>query len=141
MSQHSSIRTAEMSRSAHAAERLGLDAGTDLVHIARTRYADEEPLAEDEVWLGPEARGVLDMDLSNTALYEALQSSCGLTLTSGNETLHSINLSADQARSLSCDSGSAAFYIERIGRIGDRPLEWRQTVIRGDRFTVSTSYP
>ena len=40
-----------------------------------------------------------------------------------------------------CEPGSAAFFIERIGRIDDRAIEWRQTVIRGDRFTVSTSYP
>src|SRR5699024_12528538 len=65
----------------------------------------------------------------------------GLTLTSGDETLHSINLGEDQARALSCEPGSAAFFIERIGRIDDRAIEWRQTVIRGDRFTVSTSYP
>ena len=44
------------------------------------------------MWLRPEARGILDMDLRNTALYEALQRCCGLTLTSGDETLHSINL-------------------------------------------------
>lgn len=141
MSQRSTIRTAEMATSPHAAHQLGLDAGTALVHLARTRFADEEPLAEDEVWLSPEARGILDLDLSNTALYEALQRCCGLTLTSGNETLHSINLSQDQAQALSCEPGSAAFFIERIGRIDDRAIEWRQTIIRGDRFTVSTSYP
>lgn len=141
MTQRSTIRSAEMSTSSQAAGHLGLEPMTELVHIARTRYADEEPLAEDEVWLAPEARGVLDMDLSNTALYESLQRRCGLTLTSGNETLHSINLNAEQSRALCCDPGAAAFYIERIGRIGDRAIEWRQTVIRGDRFSVSTTYP
>src|SRR5699024_5477345 len=159
MSQRSTIRIAEIATSPQAARKLGLDADTELVHIARTRYADEEPLAEDEVWLRPEARGILDMDLRNTALYEALhrccglrpeargildmdlrntalyealQRCCGLTLTSGDETLHSINLGEDQARALSCEPGSAAFFIERIGRIDDRAIEWRQTVIRGD---------
>ena len=141
MSQRSTIRTAEMAASPQAAQQLGLDVDTELVHIARTRFADEEPLAEDEVWLSPEARGVLDMDLSNTALYEALQRCCGLTLTSGDETLHAINLTVEQSQALSCEPGSAAFFIERIGRIDDRAIEWRQTVIRGDRFTVSTSYP
>ncbi|MDN5705342.1 MAG: GntR family transcriptional regulator [Yaniella sp.] len=141
MSQRSAIRSAEMSTSPQAAGHLDLEPMTELVHIVRTRYADEEPLAEDEVWLAPEARGVLDMDLSNTALYESLQRRCGLTLTSGNETLHSINLNAEQSRALCCDPGAAAFYIERIGRIGDRAIEWRQTVIRGDRFSVSTTYP
>ena len=141
MSQRSTIRIAELATSPQAARKLGLDADTELVHIARTRYADEEPLAEDEVWLRPEARGILDMDLRNTALYEALQRCCGLTLTSGDETLHAINLTVEQSQALSCEPGSAAFFIERIGRIDDRAIEWRQTVIRGDRFTVSTSYP
>lgn len=141
MSQRSAIRCAEMSTSPQAADHLGLDPTTELVHIARTRYADDEPLAEDEVWLAPEARGVLDMNLSNTALYELLQRRCGLTLTAGNETLHAINLNAEQSRALSCNPGAAAFYIERIGRIGDRAIEWRQSIIRGDRFSVSTTYP
>ena len=130
-----------MSASAPAAAQLGLDQSTELVHIARTRYADDEPLAQDEVWLVPDAEGILSMDLSNTALYEALQRCCGMRLTSGNETLHSVNLDVEQAQALSCETGAAAFFIERIGRIDGRPVEWRQTLIRGDRFTVSTSYP
>src|SRR5699024_12476996 len=85
MRQRSTIRIAESATSPQAARKLGLDADAELVHSARPRYADEEPLAEDEVWLRPEARGILDMDLRNTALYEALQRCCGLTLTSGDE--------------------------------------------------------
>lgn len=141
MSQHSTIDLAELRKDPTVAAKLGVDPDEDLVHIARMRYAEDEPLAIDRVWLTPEARGVLDLDLTHTALYDALQRCCDLTLTAGQETLHSVNLTSDQAHRLDCEPGSAAFFIERLGKIGDRALEWRETLIRGDRFTVTTSYP
>lgn len=141
MAQRSRIEIAEVRKDPQIAERLDVGPDADLVHIVRVRFADDEPLAVDRVWLIPEARGVLDQDLSNTALYDALQRCCGLTLTAGQETLHSISLSSDQADRLWCEPGSAAFFIERLGKIDDRALEWRETLIRGDRFTVTTDYP
>ena len=141
MTQHSTIETAELRKDARIAERLDVGSDADLVHIARMRYADGQPLAIDRVWLIPEARGVLDQDLTHTALYDALQRCCDLTLTAGQETLHSVNLTSDQAERLCTETGSAAFFIERLGKIEDRALEWRETLIRGDRFTVTTDYP
>lgn len=141
MTQRSEIQASRLCKNPEVAKRLELDPDSDLVYLCRLRFADDEPIAVDQVWLAPEARDVLTVDLRDTALYEALRRSCDLVLTDGQETLHAILLSSDQARRLSCDAGSAAFYIERIGRVTGRPLEWRETLIRGDRFTVTTSYP
>lgn len=141
MTQRSTIDVAQLRRDPRVAQHLGVDPDEDLVHIARIRYADDEPLAIDRVWLTSEARGVLEQDLRHTALYDALQKCCDLTLTAGEETLHAVNLTPDQASRLHSEAGSAAFFIERMGKIGDRALEWRETLIRGDRFTVTTSYP
>ncbi|RCS89004.1 transcriptional regulator, GntR family [Brevibacterium sandarakinum] len=141
MTQRSTIDVAELRKDPEVAKRLGVGPDADLVYLARMRYADDEPLAIDRVWLTHEARGVLEQNLTHTALYDALQRCCNLTLTAGEETVHSINLTAEQASRLHSEPGSAAFFIERLGKIDDRALEWRETLIRGDRFTVTTTYP
>jgi GntR family transcriptional regulator len=119
VSQRSTIRTAEMASSPHAARHLGLHVDAELVHIVRTLYADDAP------W--PRARcGCRPKPAESSTWICATPSSTrrcrGLILTSGDETLHSINLSQDQAKVLSCNPGSAAFYTERIGCIDDRAI-------------------
>ncbi len=142
MTQRSVVEVAELRRSATAAARLGLEADAELVFISRTRYADRDVIAVDDTWLpAGVAAPVLDADLSHTALYEVLRRQCGITLSAGQETLHALASDAQQSRRLACTRGTAVFFIERLGLAGDQAVEWRETLIRGDRFTVTTSYP
>lgn len=142
MTQRSVVEVAELRRSATAAAHLGLEADAELVFISRTRYADQDVIAVDDTWLPAGlAAPVLDADLSHTALYEVLRRRCGITLSAGHETLHALAADAQQSRRLACTPGTALFFIERLGLAGDQAVEWRETHIRGDRFTVTTSYP
>lgn len=142
MAQRSEVETADLRTSPAAAAHLGLDPAEQLVYISRTRYADEEVIAVDKVWLpASKAAPVLDADLTHTALYSVLIQHCNITLSGGSETLHAITTDADQSHQLSCPVGTAAFFIERVGLALGEPVEWRETLIRGDRFTVTTSYP
>ena len=34
----------------------------------------------------------------------------------------------------------AAFAIDRIGLAGERPVEWRHTLVRADRFSVTARF-
>lgn len=142
MTQRSVVDRAELLTDAAAAARLGLDPAAELVFISRTRYADDEVIAVDDTWLpAAVAEPVLHADLSHTALYQVLRERCGVTLSGGRETLHAVALDEGQAARLSCPVGTAAFFIDRIGLVDAVPVEWRNTLIRGDRFTVDTSYP
>ncbi|MGO2533526.1 GntR family transcriptional regulator [Arthrobacter rhombi] len=142
MTQRSVVEIAELRRSATAAAHLGLDADADLVFISRTRYADRDVIAVDDTWLPADvAAPVLGADLSHTALYEVLRRECSITLSAGHETLHALAADAQQSRRLACPAGTAVFFIERLGLAGEQAVEWRETLIRGDRFTVTTSYP
>ena len=38
-------------------------------------------------------------------------------------------------------SAATALSVERIGRVDADPVEYRQTLIRGDRFAMSTEWP
>ncbi|MGP5163594.1 GntR family transcriptional regulator [Arthrobacter rhombi] len=142
MTQRSVVEIAELRRSATAAAHLGLDADAELVFISRTRYADRDVIAVDDTWLPADvAAPVLGADLSHTALYEVLRRECSITLSAGHETLHALAADAQQSRRLACPAGTAVFFIERLGLAGEQAVEWRETLIRGDRFTVTTSYP
>lgn len=142
MTQRSVVNTADLRRNPEVAKRLGLAPSAELVFIARTRFADSDVIAVDDTWLpASAAAAVLDADLSHTALYEVLRSRCGITLSGGRETLHAISTDAVQSERLACGPGTAAFFIERLGLAAGQALEWRETLIRGDRFTVTTTYP
>ncbi len=142
MTQHSRVLEAEHTQHPPIAERLGLDPEAELVHVRRERRADEDVIAIDDAWLPAElCAPLLDADLSDTALYQALQEHCGISLTSAQETLHAVVTDEEQADALQCAPGTPAFFIERLGMLGERPVEWRQTLMRADLIRVSVSYP
>ena len=41
---------------------------------------------------------------------------------------------------LGIDEGVAALSIERLGLSAGRPVEWRHTLVRGDRFSVTARF-
>jgi GntR family transcriptional regulator len=41
---------------------------------------------------------------------------------------------------LGVGTGVAAFMIDRLGCAGERSVEWRQTLVRADRFSVTARF-
>jgi GntR family transcriptional regulator len=119
------------------AVRLELDASAELVRLERLRSADGHPLAHDTVWLPADvARPLLDVDFTHTALYDELQNRCGVRPTSGKEWIATELPDADERRLLGLGAKQPVFRIRRLSSTAEsRPLEWRETVIRGDRYT------
>lgn len=118
-----------------AAERLGVTADTGLVHLARVRYADGEPLAVDRVWLTESiGAALLGVDFTHTALYDEIELATGRRPTSGTERITPIVPTADDRARLGIGADQAAFQLDRLACVDGEPIEWRITVIRGDRF-------
>ncbi|MCP5028639.1 MAG: GntR family transcriptional regulator [Actinomycetia bacterium] len=118
-----------------AAEYLGLESGERLWHLERIRFAGDEPLAVDSVWLPLDIGALLaDHDFSHTALYVELERVGGGRPDQGWERITPVVPTATERRQLGLAKGDAAFSLERLGLLGDRPVEWRVTMIRGDRF-------
>ena len=139
--ERSVVRVQELGRDAAAAARLGVGAETPLVHLERLRLAGGEPLAYEEVWLpGDLAAPLLEADLSRSGLYRELAERAGLRPTGGEEQLSAIVPGRRLRALLELPAGVAAFSIERLSRVGERPLEWRRTVVRGDRFSVLAEF-
>ncbi|MEZ5375853.1 MAG: GntR family transcriptional regulator [Acidimicrobiales bacterium] len=118
-----------------AADRLGLPEDTPLVLLGRVRCAGGEPLAIDRAWMpAAAARPLLELDFTHTALYDELAKIGAPVPNQGWERLTPmIPTPADRA-TLGMKRAEAAFFLERLGRRDDQPVEWRTTIIRGDRY-------
>lgn len=122
-------------RDPDVAEKLGLRRDTPLWSLTRLRYAGDEPLAVDTVWLpAPLGRELAGVDWRRTALYDELERRAGIRPTATEEIITPVVADADTAALLGIAAGEALFRIERRGFEGDRPFEYRITLLRGDRF-------
>ncbi|KPI02079.1 transcriptional regulator, GntR family with UTRA sensor domain containing protein [Actinobacteria bacterium OK074] len=141
LEQRSVVRTLDVRADAHVAVRLGLEESTPLLYLERLRLADGEPLAHDRVWLpAQDTRPLLDADFDRTALYGELARRCGLRLTGGQERIRAVVPTPAERRLLDLPPDIAAFSIERLGLASGRALEWRTTLIRGDRFSATARF-
>lgn len=124
------------------AARLGVDAGTEAVFIERLRFAGAEPIAWDRSWLPAEQAGaLLHADLSSGGLYDVLATDCSLRVTGGWERIKPIVPEAVERRLLRLPAKIAAFSIERLALVGEMPIEWRKSLIRGDRYSLIAQWP
>lgn len=141
MTQRSEVLALVRTQHPSAAAQLGLPATAPLVHLSRLRLADEEPLAVDQVWLPASwSEPLLDADFSHTALYTELEQRCGVRPRGGQEAIDAVVLTGETAQLLAVADGSPAFAIHRLGCDGGRPVEWRETVVRADRFRLRAEF-
>lgn len=137
LEQRSEVLDLSLVTDAHAAERLGLAPDAELVRLERLRSADGHALAHDTVWLPADiARPLLDVDFTHTALYDELQERCGVRPTAGVEWIATELPSAEERELLGLGTKQPVFRIQRLSSgAAERRLEWRETIIRGDRYT------
>ncbi len=136
MEQVSQVRALEVRRDAEVARRLGLANHADLVYLERLRLADNAPLALDRSWLPAElTRPLLRVDFSRTSLYRELAVRCGIGPLGGEERIRPAIPSAGLRALLRLEPGTAVFAVERLARSAERPVEFRISTVRGDRYS------
>lgn len=137
--QRSAVRRLEARADAVVAARLGLEGSAPLIYLERLRMLDDEPFATDRVWLPAQvAAPLLGVDFTQTSLYGQLAERCGVILTGGRESVRAVVPSYGERRLLELPSDVAALSIERVGEVRGQPVEFRHTVVRGDRFAFTT---
>lgn len=141
LEQRSEVRVLEVRVDDAVAARLGRAPQTEFVFLERLRLADGEPLALDRAWLPRSLAGpLLDADFSHSGLYDELAALTGTRLTGGHEVITAVVPDAATRRMLMIPPGGAAMEVCRLGCLRDQPVEWRETLIRGDRFSVTTQW-
>ena len=141
LEQQSIVRALDLRTNEEIATHLGLAPRAPLFYLERIRLAADEPLAIDRVWMpGHIGEALLDVDFSHTALYVELHRRTGLRLTAGREQIRAVVPSAKDRAVLELGLDGAALEIVRLANVQSDPVEWRHTLIRGDRFTLVAEF-
>ena len=141
LEQYSLVRALDIRADGVVAARLGLEESTPLVYLERLRLAGPEPLALDRVWLPAQvAEPLLRADFTHTALYDELSQHCGVRLTGGRERVRAVLASRGERELLHLPVAAALLLVERTGCLHGRPLEFRHTLVRGDRYAVTADF-
>ena len=139
--QASVVRACDMLADGVVADRLGLEASVPLFRLERLRLAAGEPLALDTVWLpGDVGAALLEADFTHTALYDELAKRSGIRLESGREYIRAIVAAPAQQKLLDITPDMGVLAIDRLGYAAGRAVEWRHTLIRGDRFSLLADF-
>ena len=142
-SQHSYVLERELvSANNMIAERLSIAPGSEVDRIVRLRTADDDPLVLETAFLPWQLSMVLDDEaLERESLYDELEQRCGLHVTHARESIRPIVLNRPMAKLLHAIAGAAAFSVERTTWSDRGPIEWQESVVRGDRFLYSVDLP
>ena len=139
--QTSIIRRRDLHADGVIADRLGLEASTPLFRMERLRLAADEPLALDTVWLpGDLGAPLLDADFTHAGLYDVLAARTGIRVEGGREHIRGVVPTSAEQRLLGISPSTGALLITRLGYAGGQPVEWRRTLIRGDRFSLLAEF-
>lgn len=139
--QRSVVRVLDTRTAPDAAERMEVPPETDFVHLERLRLADGAPLALDRAWLLRSVAGdLLNADFTRSGVYDELLRAIGEQPTGGTETITSVVPTEPERRLLQMPARTGLLRVERLGRMRDEPVEWRTTLIRGDRFAVVANW-
>ncbi|MEO8370377.1 MAG: GntR family transcriptional regulator [Candidatus Solibacter sp.] len=118
------------------ANALLIPAGSPVYVLKRIRLAGDEPMAIQTAHIPAAFVPALDMTLSNS-LYEVLQNQYHLHAARAKETYFAAAAEAEAAELLGITVGSPVFSVERVTLLpNERPFEFVQSVVRGDRYTI-----
>jgi GntR family transcriptional regulator len=127
-----------------ACEQLDIDDPAQVGYLRRLRLVDGIPLLLElltfPVALCPEllrepAPGTLD--LGAAPFYDVLAEYAGVHVARAHETLRPGTVAGEEALLLRVPPLTPVFAVERISTADEQPVEWRQALVRGDRFAYT----
>ena len=134
--QRSVVLALEQRTDEQAAAVLGCEPGDSLIYLERLRLADDEPVVLDASWLPASlARPLLEVDFTRTALYRELRARCGVRPNAGWERIRPVLPGRDQRVLLGLRTNSPVLAVERLACHDSAPVEWRNSMVRPDRFS------
>jgi GntR family transcriptional regulator len=118
------------------AGKLGLPERASVVRLERVRYADDEPMAVETVYLDharfPDVGDRLTTDVS---LYALLEEGYGVIPVGADETIETVLAPPAASRLLGTDATTPMLLLTRSSRDeSGRPVEYVRSLYRGDRF-------
>jgi len=125
-----------------AARALRLPPNEPVAALERLRIVDDEPLMVVRSWYEPRVgRALFREPLREQSVYELLDTRLNLRVTSAQERIHASIPTEYERGLLRMPPGEAVLRVERLGFHLDRPVEYRQSIVRGDRFVFVADWP
>lgn len=121
--------------------KLGVEAGTELLNIERVGYIEDSPvLLEQSWWIAATVEGLEDDDLHiPDLLYAVVEERFGIPIVRCAETLTAAAADGQIAGQLAINEGDPLLVLMRTTfTTGGRPIEYRMTRGRADRFSYRT---
>ncbi|MFB8387449.1 GntR family transcriptional regulator [Microbacterium sp. NPDC055910] len=129
---------------ADTAVRDALGVGPDalaVIRLVRVRSVDGIASTFETSWLpSPIAAHLLGQDLTDASLFRLLAETRGIVPDHATERLRSTVLDAQEAQQLETHAGAPAFRVNRTTYDADgAPIEYVETLLRGDRYFYATT--
>ncbi|GIK72606.1 MAG: GntR family transcriptional regulator [Chloroflexota bacterium] len=121
------------------AAQLNLEVGAKVIYLERLRFADDEPLALERVYL-PYARfaSLLTRDLASQSLYAVMEQELGVRPSVAEESVEAVLLSTEEAEIFGVAAGAPALLTRRITRDDEGAVvEAATSLYRGDRYRMA----
>jgi DNA-binding GntR family transcriptional regulator len=122
---------------AGVAERLGVPAGTQVLHLERLRSARDEPLAVMRNWLPADLAPVLTAEaLETRGLYELMRGT-GVHLRIATQRIGARGATAPESRLLALRKGAPLLTMERVSYDGSgRAVEFGSHVYNAETYSI-----
>jgi GntR family transcriptional regulator len=120
------------------ARRLGIEAGQQVAHLERRRFADDVPLSLDLTYVVSDL-GVplLEEDLAGNDVFALLERISGRRLGQAELVLEAVSADRHSAAILEVPPRAPLLLLERLTRLDDgRPVDLEFIRFRGDRMTM-----
>lgn len=141
LSERSQVLAQRLIPAGEAAAHLGLTPEDPAVFVERLRFVGEEPLSLHRSWFpAAHAAGLLGADLRSGSLYDALAACCEVRVTGGREWIRPELPPSELRRLLHLRPGAAVLVVERVALAGSTPVEWRRSIVRGDRYAFRADW-
>ena len=115
---------------------LNLEANEDVLYLKRLRLVKEIPLVLEDLYLPKKLfPGFEKIDTTDKLLYPIYEEKYNLPVIWADEFLEPRVATEEEAHYLGIRRGDTVIFIERIAyTYGDKPIEYRSSTGRGDRF-------
>lgn len=119
------------------AEALGIEAGSNVVHISRLRYADQEPVQIETSYFPLKYAFLLDAKFDDNSLFDHLREKSGARVVSSEKRIELCRATAEEAELLGVKKGDAMLCVRSTAfdKNGE-PMYAGVQIINGDRFTL-----
>lgn len=122
-------------------DAIGAGPGDEVFFVERVRKAGDEVVAINRSWFPKEIGSRLsEVDLSSGSIYEVLESCCDVVITGGWERIRAAIPAEPDRVILELSESVPVLSLERAAYSGKMVVEWRESLVRDDRFFLAAQW-